>query len=1294
MGEGDKLMAIVVYIKRLLQLSFLFIVFISHASANNNFEFGVLNNQNCIEQSCTITFENTYTSPLVFLFSSFDTANYTTDVSSTLFLESVSSTNATIRQKTRVYEQSEQIQMLSIQYVVVEEGKIVLDPTQPTMLAEAGVISGVAYIGKKVKHKHKKWLNVDFKLPFSRPPIVFTQVQGLSQTNVWATTSNRYVSPQNFETTLELGRSSIMPANDKPEKIAYLAIQDFSGITDRGTSFVVGKKENVNQKKRKGDDVGALNTLARSCLNNTISLPPSFDSNYTVLISKQTRQGADGGWLRLCEGQQNNELSFMLDEDYITREHGALETVGYLVFENKNDLFDMCEYFPSAAQTWFDGGGIETQLIVDGEKGQNRSYIETPNRTVGFPSGSMNLKSGNTCEDSDGSSGDCIAAPSLIVPHLSVTTEFTGVDGSINGLSDITISPGHYTAINLMGGNAVDYIQVVIEPGIYWVNQFSATGFAEIHFSNIEKTIIHVQNWNDPGNVIYNHEAKPDNLLIAAHGVNANILMAGSNLLKAHLYSEGNIALNGRVSVYGAVTAKTLKLFSNSRIIGQSECFDPPKNYTLKVTPQIDYSLTCERIPVKFTVEDDNGPVLGFNKFFSAVINTKDNGSACWSESPDKSVAADCSITGSTFVDGEKTLYLDSSDLGIFDVTASSDNLNEAEEEHFEFVPFKFDVNTIKVIANKSQSFDINVLACNDGSPNVVQDYNGNKQLEVSPYILDSPNSYDGIRTDLELAGQINPNQIGLTFNQGIATTNLTYGEAGSLHFALSDPSFICPPNFDCNDYPIDSGLLSTTVNVESRPWKLVVCSDVAADGNSSNGPAFVAAAEAFSLKVKPVQYSSSPNSDLCELPVTQNFFKPSAPQALITALDPTLNTPQSSIGGALGTLSPLLSFSNNIYAGSNSTSHYLFENMTYDEVGSIQFNVEASSVGFYDGIQGGIDKGYKPVGRFYPAYFSITNTLWDYPENQGSSEGTYSYMAQPFDDVNFEVTAYSYNDSIVANYGLFDTNLKASFLLTGGYNSRLNIASSDLDNTHWSNNATWETSDLSNSVIWSRKSASMLAGNVITTADGPFNEGGDSITTALSLAISGVDPVSFDKNQEAVLEQELLSQPSTRYGRMVLDSVGTAVGQRVIIPLRVEFWNGSRFVVSKTDENSHFDGAKHDKQIIWSDPTNSSASKLTGSGVVVNGVNTASLIAEPDSSNLREQVRFWLCLDPESAQKDDPNMNCQNASWSNDEQPWLQYNWRGQGDEDPSTVVTFGIYRGNDRIIFRGESNIIGTSN
>ncbi len=36
----------------------------------------------------------------------------------------------------------------------------------------------------------------------------------------------------------------------------------------------------------------------------------------------------------------------------------------------------------------------------------------------------------------------------------------------------------------------------------------------------------------------------------------------------------------------------------------------------------------------------------------------------------------------------------------------------------------------------------------------------------------------------------------------------------------------------------------------------------------------------------------------------------------------------------------------------------------------------------------------------------------------------------------------------------------------------------------------------------------------------------------------------------------------------------------------------------------------------------------------------------------------------------------------------WLEYDWSGGGDEDPEASVTFGQYRGHDRVIYWKEIN------
>ena len=1272
---------------------------------NPQFEFGRLSPSECpIDDNgnvnCTLTFKNEYDLnkplPLVFVMPTIDLENSEksssiTELPSSLKVTDVTHENVKITQVIAPNNKKSKrvtfkpAPMTEIDYFVIEPG--VLELTNGSKIVANSLFTSTTISQGDQEGNTGDVINFTqygLSSNFTELPGVLVEPQTENNSMAWVTGYAGDVGVDQFRLALE--RSEVRNHNviSNNEKVAFVAGEGAGFVN--GKKFWLGQAETKNTIKGETDKI--VNPVIKGCTSAYTDISEgNFDSPPILVATKNSRNGGNGGWLRRCD-LQKDKVSFIVEEDMdkdSERAHAA-EKAGFFMFEEPR-VSPVCDLFPSPVQTW-KGNRLSSLSLLKRSKITGTPLV-SGRRLVGFLDNSINDDNnkiacdGSECFSEQGLMVDKLTLESFRPPTQEFEQEIVGKDENKT-----------YGSNEIMGSLTIDKKgKAIFETGTYWIDSINVIG--ELIIPPGENVTIHTKGFSLSNSAFFGIQDNAQ-LLVIVHDLPysyGNIFswvnLANHSNFKGLLYSEKEVLINNHAVLTGAVTASVVTVYHDAQIVGSNQCFDPPKNYTLKVTPKIDYSLTCERIPVTFTVEDDNGPVSGFNKPFSAVINAKDNSTACWSTLENKSVAADCSIKGSTFINGEKTLYLDSSDLDVFDVTASSDGLNETTKEHFEFVPFKFNVNTVKVIANKPQSFDVSVLACNDGSPDVVQDYSGNKELDVSPYILDVPNSYEGIRTDLELAGKINPNQIGLMFNQGIATTDLTYSEAGAINFTLSDPSFTCPVGFDCNDYPVDSGLLlSAVVNIESRPWKLVVCSDKAIDGDSSGGSAFIAAGERFSVKVKPVRFGTA--TDLCQLPVTQNFFKSSAP---FSSISPSyeLSTPTA---GIKGTLAPLAPINNDVYVDVGRDSYYEFNNMTYSEVGSLLFKSEALSPIFYDGIQGGIEFGELSIGRFYPAYFTITDTLWDYPKRQGSSEGTYAYMDQPFEDVTFEVTAYSVRGSTATNYGLFDINLKASFELTGDYHERLNIAPSDLDNTHWSH-ATWEAPDLSNSVIWSRKSALMLASNVTTTADGPFNEGVNSITTALSLAINGTDPVSFDKNQ-TVVDQELLSQPDVRYGRMVLDSVGAAVGQSVMIPLRVEYWNGTGFVISDSDNATTFNGANYCKQTIWPDPSSSSNSALSGSNLsgIDSGIDRRNLkaIADTNNATLREQVRFWLRLASISPQVGKANVDCSEEPSSS--QPWLQYNWRGKGDEDPSTVVTFGIYRGNDRIIFRGESNIIGTSN
>ncbi len=99
----------------------------------------------------------------------------------------------------------------------------------------------------------------------------------------------------------------------------------------------------------------------------------------------------------------------------------------------------------------------------------------------------------------------------------------------------------------------------------------------------------------------------------------------------------------------------------------------------------------------------------------------------------------------------------------------------------------------------------------------------------------------------------------------------------------------------------------------------------------------------------------------------------------------------------------------------------------------------------------------------------------------------------------------------------------------------------------------------------------------------------------------------------------------------------------------------------------------------------------MSNSSAVLSGADTlsrgksAQLTASQNASvkGTREQVSFKLRIgDPSAGEAS--SLDCEGDKLGGME--YLQYNWFGEGDDNPSFMVTFGVYRGNDRVIFRGE--------
>ncbi|MDN3684200.1 hypothetical protein QW180_12045 [Vibrio sinaloensis] len=127
-----------------------------------------------------------------------------------------------------------------------------------------------------------------------------------------------------------------------------------------------------------------------------------------------------------------------------------------------------------------------------------------------------------------------------------------------------------------------------------------------------------------------------------------------------------------------------------------------------------------------------------------------------------------------------------------------------------------------------------------------------------------------------------------------------------------------------------------------------------------------------------------------------------------------------------------------------------------------------------------------------------------------------------------------------------------------------------------------------------------------------------------------------------------------------------------------MSFWNQNRFEVNDQDSGTLFDSDDHCHQVIWrTDNAPQSDVALTGQGTVLAGsASNVQIDHNNAQADLREQVRVWLRINataPEALTGENP-VQCESDGVIPDA-PWLRFNWRNNGDEDPSAVITFGIF-------------------
>ena len=472
--------------------------------------------------------------------------------------------------------------------------------------------------------------------------------------------------------------------------------------------------------------------------------------------------------------------------------------------------------------------------------------------------------------------------------------------------------------------------------------------------------------------------------------------------------------------------------------------------------------------------------------------------------------------------------------------------------------------------------------------------------------------------------------------NQGKAYFNLRYPEAGkvALKARIKDESDSLGQN-----------------SFVSFPAYLTLSTDGGQCSSGSCSQGFVAAGEPFNMFVTAHQFGGA---------LAKNYQQ----EGLSVAHKVTYPTAGALSTGVLG---------KDVYNHDTPTNAKDSIEQSVSEVGAFEFTVTPPEA--YLGSKAFVIEPAKGViGRFYPKYFKVypdESVDWDYPNAQ-----SFAYMNQPFGVSKFYVEALNAGKGALTNYTYFDDSLLAKFNLyeNGAYTSR--FSSVKTYSGTWKESSGKSLADSRSVGIYTGSSSDGLfvaKGNGAHYPDGPFNlfEQGKDTLISITGSSASKDPVTVIESDSV-----LAPQPDIRFGRVDLDDVGGNQGSTLHVPLRVEYWNGSRFIANYDDSQTKVLGETEDGSQVHIWPTDNSAKEVTlGDGGTVSSGSSRSITAT-QAESYRQQTRVWLDLDD-----------------SKNGLPWLKYNWDNKkaGEENPSTVVTFGIHRGNDRVIYRGEPGLTG---